>query len=86
MSARNVASCSNHGYNQFNKHPATALQGPKSPTRTTCTTTADETVSRRLCAQTQTTARRHGLGGDYGGSCGHVSSSISGTKVAEDKT
>ncbi|XP_030241140.1 uncharacterized protein LOC108660176 isoform X3 [Drosophila navojoa] len=78
-------STSHRGRNKVNKRTAAAaLQEPAS---TKNRTTSGASVSRRLCSQMQTTTRRQGFNGDAcGGSCGRVSSSISGTKVAEDKT
>ncbi|XP_015022956.2 mucin-5AC [Drosophila mojavensis] len=78
-------STSHRGRNKVNKRTAAAaLQEPAS---TKNRTTSGASVSRRLCSQMQTTTRRQGFDdGACGGSCGHVSSSISGTKVAEDKT
>ncbi|XP_017856418.1 PREDICTED: mucin-5AC isoform X2 [Drosophila arizonae] len=78
-------STSHRGRNKVNRRTAAAaLQEPAS---TKNRTTSGASVSRRLCSQMQTTTRRQGFDdGACGGSCGHVSSSISGTKVAEDKT
>ncbi|EDV91187.1 GH15510 [Drosophila grimshawi] len=78
--ARNVAICCNHDRNKTNNPPAALQEPPR-------TTSVRKSVSRRLCTQRQTATRRQRrFGFDFGGDCGTVSSSISGTKVAEDKT
>ncbi|XP_034488761.1 mucin-5AC [Drosophila innubila] len=83
------------------QEPATTTAITKATTGITCRTTASKSVSvsvnRRLSTQSEsqtTTRRQRSFGLDCGcgcccccgGDCGHVSSSISGTKVAEDKT
>lgn len=86
--------CCNRGRNKVNNRPAPQEPKTKPPLAATTTTITSmkstriaqsiATVNSRVCSQFHAATRRQCQ--SCGLDCGHVSDSISDTKVAEDKT